>query len=65
MWHEDVDLLVLGTGAGGLAAAVTGAQEGLATLVLETTEETARWRVFKARQKLMDVLAPKLEREKP
>jgi RNA polymerase sigma-70 factor, ECF subfamily len=34
-------------------------------LVLDTTEETARWRVFKARQKLMDVLAPKLEREKP
>jgi RNA polymerase sigma-70 factor (ECF subfamily) len=33
--------------------------------VLDTTEETARWRVFKARQKLMDVLAPKLEREKP
>jgi len=38
MWHEDVDLLVLGTGAGGLAAAVTGAAEGLSTLVLETTE---------------------------
>jgi RNA polymerase sigma-70 factor (ECF subfamily) len=33
--------------------------------VLEITEETARWRVFKARQKLMDVLAPQLEREKP
>ncbi|MGE3804836.1 MAG: RNA polymerase sigma factor [Gemmataceae bacterium] len=32
--------------------------------VLDTTEETARWRVFKARQKLMDVLAPQLEREK-
>ncbi|MFO0881466.1 MAG: sigma-70 family RNA polymerase sigma factor [Gemmataceae bacterium] len=26
--------------------------------VLETTEETARWRVFKARQKLMDKLEP-------
>lgn len=38
MWHEDVDLLVLGTGAGGLAAAVTGAQEGLTTLVVEKTE---------------------------
>ena len=36
MWHEEVDLL--GTGAGGLAAAVTGAQEGLTTLVLEKTE---------------------------
>ena len=31
---------------------------------LDITEETARWRVFKARQKLMDVLAPQLEREK-
>ena len=33
--------------------------------VLQTTEETARWRVFKARQKLMDVLAPQLEQERP
>ncbi|GIW79793.1 MAG: hypothetical protein KatS3mg105_1600 [Gemmatales bacterium] len=32
--------------------------------VLGITEETARWRVFKARQKLMDVLTPQLEREK-
>ena len=31
---------------------------------LDITEETARWRVFKARQKLMDVLAPELEQEK-
>lgn len=31
---------------------------------LETSEETARWRVFKARQKLMKVLAPRLEQEK-
>src|ERR1700754_4156657 len=38
MWDEDVDLLVLGSGAGGLAAAVTGANEGLTTLVLEKTE---------------------------
>src|SRR6478735_1770258 len=37
-WDEQVDLLVLGTGAGGLAAAVTGANEGLSTLVLEKTE---------------------------
>src|SRR6476619_5861436 len=37
-WDEHVDLLVLGTGAGGLAAAVTGANEGLSTLVLEKTE---------------------------
>ena len=28
--------------------------------VLGTTEETARWRVFKARQKLIKVLAPEL-----
>jgi RNA polymerase sigma-70 factor, ECF subfamily len=33
--------------------------------VLEVTEETARWRVFKARQKLMDVLAPQREHEEP
>ena len=33
--------------------------------VLDTTEETARWRVYKARQKLVNVLAPELEREKP
>jgi RNA polymerase sigma-70 factor (ECF subfamily) len=32
--------------------------------VLQISEETARWRVFKARQKLMDVLAPQLDREK-
>ena len=37
-WDDEVDLLVLGTGAGGLAAAVTGADEGLSTLVLEKTE---------------------------
>ena len=28
--------------------------------VLGITEETARWRVFKARQKLVKVLAPEL-----
>ncbi len=33
--------------------------------VLQTTEETARWRVFKARQKLMESLAPHLDRENP
>lgn len=31
--------------------------------VLGIKEETARWRVFKARQKLMRVLAPQLHRE--
>lgn len=39
-------------------------QEGLSyrevAAILKTTEETARWRVFKARQKLMKVLAPDL-----
>jgi RNA polymerase sigma-70 factor (ECF subfamily) len=33
--------------------------------VLQITEETARWRVFKARQKLMENLAPQLDEEKP
>lgn len=33
--------------------------------VLGLTEETARWRVFKARQKLMQSLAPQLDRETP
>ena len=37
-WDDEVDLLVLGTGAGGLSAAVTGAHAGLRTLVLEKTE---------------------------
>ncbi len=32
--------------------------------ILGVTEETARWRVFKARQKLMSVLAPQVDREK-
>jgi RNA polymerase sigma-70 factor (ECF subfamily) len=32
--------------------------------VLDLTEETARWRVFKARQKLMTLLAPQ-EQERP
>ncbi|MBE9373670.1 FAD-binding protein [Saccharopolyspora sp. HNM0983] len=37
-WDREVDLLVLGTGAAGLGAAVVGAGEGLSTLVLEKTE---------------------------
>jgi RNA polymerase sigma-70 factor (ECF subfamily) len=32
--------------------------------ILSTTEETARWRVFKARQRLMGELEARLEREK-
>ena len=35
--HEDVDLLVVGGGPAGLAAAVYGASEGLDTLVVEST----------------------------
>jgi RNA polymerase sigma-70 factor (ECF subfamily) len=51
------------------AAFLLRAEEGLAFRdigkVLGITEETARWRVFKARQKLMTVLAPQLDGEKP
>lgn len=51
------------------AAFLLRVEEGLSfrevAEILETTEETARWRVFKARQKLMSVLAPQLDREKP
>jgi RNA polymerase sigma-70 factor, ECF subfamily len=50
------------------AALLLHAQEGLQyreiANILRTTEETARWRVFKARQKLMKVLAPELIPEK-
>jgi RNA polymerase sigma-70 factor, ECF subfamily len=46
------------------AALLLRANEGLSfrevARILKTTEETARWRVFKARQKLMKVLAPEL-----
>jgi RNA polymerase sigma-70 factor (ECF subfamily) len=31
--------------------------------VLELTEETARWRVFKARRKLLEILAPQFDQE--
>jgi len=37
-WDHEVDLLVLGSGAGGLGAAVVGTGEGLSVLVLEKTE---------------------------
>lgn len=37
-WDRETDLLVLGTGAAGLAAAVVGADEGMSVLVLEKTE---------------------------
>jgi RNA polymerase sigma-70 factor (ECF subfamily) len=46
------------------AALMLRVEEGLSfrevAKVLSTTEETARWRVFKARQKLMKVLSPEL-----
>ncbi|HEY8506067.1 MAG TPA: sigma-70 family RNA polymerase sigma factor, partial [Gemmataceae bacterium] len=46
------------------AALMLRAEEGLSfrqiAEVLGTTEETARWRVFKARQKLMQLMAPEL-----
>jgi RNA polymerase sigma-70 factor (ECF subfamily) len=46
------------------AALLLRVNEGLSfkdvARILRTTEETARWRVFKARQKLMKVLAPEL-----
>jgi RNA polymerase sigma-70 factor (ECF subfamily) len=49
------------------AAFLLRAEEGLSfreiAAVLDTTEETARWRVFKARQKLMAVVAPQLDRD--
>ncbi len=49
------------------AAFLLRAEEGLSFReiagVIGVTEETARWRVFKARQKLMNVLAPQLDQE--
>jgi RNA polymerase sigma-70 factor (ECF subfamily) len=50
------------------AALLLRVEEGLSFReiadVLDLTEETARWRVFKARQKLLHLLAPQ-EQEKP
>lgn len=37
-WDHEVDLLVLGTGAAGLSAALTGTAEGLEVLVLEKSD---------------------------
>jgi RNA polymerase sigma-70 factor (ECF subfamily) len=51
------------------AAFLLRAEEGLSFreigAVLGLTEQTARWRVFKARQKLLHVLTPQRDREKP
>jgi RNA polymerase sigma-70 factor (ECF subfamily) len=50
------------------AALLLRVEEGLSFReiadVLDLTEETARWRVFKARQKLLGVLTPRQEQEK-
>lgn len=51
------------------AALLLRVEEGLSfrqiASVLHVKEETARWRVFKARRKLMEVMAPELDLEKP
>jgi RNA polymerase sigma-70 factor (ECF subfamily) len=51
------------------AALLLRAEQGLSfreiAEVMGLTEETARWRVFKARQKLTGLLAPQHEQEKP
>ena len=51
------------------AALLLRAEQGLSfreiAEVLDLTEETARWRVFKARQKLLGLLAVRQEQEKP
>src|SRR5699024_11669813 len=40
-WDREVDLLVLGTGAAGLSAALTGTAEGLSVLPLRSEEHTS------------------------
>src|SRR2546426_581970 len=51
------------------AAFLLRVEEGLSfreiARILGVTEETARWRVFKARQKLLTVLAPQLDLKAP
>jgi RNA polymerase sigma-70 factor (ECF subfamily) len=68
--HEALQLLARAVGrlpADFRAAFLLRAEEGLSFQeiagVLGIKEETARWRVFKARQKLMVALAPQLDRE--
>ena len=41
-WDEEVDLLVIGGGAGGMTAALVGALEGLETVLCEKTEHGRR-----------------------
>ncbi|HJQ84374.1 MAG TPA: FAD-binding protein, partial [Candidatus Binatia bacterium] len=38
-WHEEVDLIVVGAGVGGLATAVIAADRGCRTILLERTKE--------------------------
>ncbi|SEI98245.1 FAD-binding protein [Demequina mangrovi] len=38
-WDEEVDLLVVGTGAGAMSAAIAAADEGLAVLVVEASDK--------------------------
>jgi len=70
MSNETMQLLARAVGrlpADYRAALLLRAEEGLSfhaiAEVLGIKEETARWRVFKARQKLMGTLAPQLDRE--
>lgn len=39
MWDREVDVIVVGTGAAGLSAAITAADAGLETLMLESTDK--------------------------
>lgn len=71
MSKEAVQLLVRAVGrlpTDFRSALLLRVEEGLSfreiAEVLNTTEQTARWRVFKARQKLLQVLASQLDREK-
>ena len=39
MWNREVDLLVIGAGAGGMTAALVAANEGLRVLLCEKTAQ--------------------------
>lgn len=61
---EAVGKAVAGLPADFRAALLLRVEQGLSfrdiARILKTTEETARWRVFKARQKLLKVVSPEL-----